>query len=146
MNPSTRVYVFILGLAVLGVVINMVRTRKLQERYAMLWLLAGAGVVIAPLVIHWIDRIAYALGFDYPPALLLMLAVIALMLIILQLSLTISRNADHLKVLTQEMALLRNEIDILKKKLNAERTGKPQAIQGSERSGSHLQGEEERRI
>ena len=40
------------------------------------------------------------LGFAYPPALLLMLAVVGLLLIIFQLSLTISHNSDHLKVLT----------------------------------------------
>jgi hypothetical protein len=114
MNPTTRVYVFLLGLAVLAFVINLVRTRRLQERYALLWILAGAAITIGPLVIPWIDRLAYALGFDYPPALLLMLTSIGLMLIILQLSLSISRNVEHLKVLTQEIALMRQELDALK--------------------------------
>ena len=41
MNPTTRIYMFILGLTVLIFVINMVRTRRLQERYALLWVLAG---------------------------------------------------------------------------------------------------------
>lgn len=113
MNPTTRVYVFLLGLAVLAFVINLVRTRRLQERYALLWILAGAAIVLGPLVIPWIDRLAYALGFDYPPALLLMLTSIGLMLIILQLSLNISRDAEHLKVLTQEIGLMRQELDAL---------------------------------
>ena len=115
MNPTTRVYVFLLGLAVLAFVINLVRTRRLQERYALLWILAGAAITIGPLVIPWIDRLAYALGFDYPPALLLMLTSIGLMLIILQLSLNISRDAEHLKVLTQEIGLMRQELDALKR-------------------------------
>lgn len=113
MNPHTRVYMFLLGLAVLIFVINMVRTRRLQERYALLWLLAGVGLTVAPLVIPWLDRLAYALGFDYPPALLLMLAVVGLLLIIFQLSLTISTQTDHLKVLTQELGLLRHEVQVL---------------------------------
>jgi hypothetical protein len=103
-----------LGLAILVFVINQVRTRRLQERYALLWLLAGLGLTVAPLIIPWIDRIAYALGFDYPPALLLLLAVIALLLIIFQLSLTISRNCDQIKVLTQEVGLLRQELEALR--------------------------------
>jgi hypothetical protein len=36
MNPRTRVYMLLLGLAVLFFVINLLRTRKLQERYALL--------------------------------------------------------------------------------------------------------------
>jgi len=113
-DPRTRAFIFILGLTVLLFVINLVRRRQMQERYALLWLLAGSGMVIAPLIIHWLDRIAYALGFDYPPALLLMIAVIGLLLIIFQLSLTVSRNADHLKVLTQELGLLRQEVETLR--------------------------------
>ena len=41
MNLYARIYMFLLGLAVLAFVINQVRTRRLQERYALLWLLAG---------------------------------------------------------------------------------------------------------
>ena len=115
MNPHTRIYIFLLGLAVLFFVINLLRTRKLQERYALLWVLAGLSLTVAPLIIHWLDRLAYALGFDYPPALLLLLAVIGLLLIIFQLSLTISHHAEHLKTLTQELGLLRQEVEALRR-------------------------------
>lgn len=114
MNPRTRIYMFLLGLAVLFFVINLLRTRKLQERYALLWVLAGLGLTVAPLIIHWWDRLAYALGFDYPPALLLMLAVIGLLLIIFQLSLNISHQSEHMKILTQELGLLQQEVETLK--------------------------------
>ena len=114
MNPHTRIYIFLLGLAVLFFVISLLRTRKLQERYALLWVLAGLCLTVAPLVIHWLDRLAYALGFDYPPALLLLLAVIGLLLIVFQLSLNISHQSEHLKTLTQELGLLRREVETLK--------------------------------
>lgn len=113
-DPRTRATMIILGLLVLAFVINLMRTRKLQERYAILWVLAATGLVLAPVFIHLIDEMAYALGVEYPPALLLALAVIALMLIILQLSLSISHHADHIKVLTQELGLLRQEVDAMK--------------------------------
>jgi hypothetical protein len=115
-DPRTRATMFILGLFVLAFVINMVRTRKLQERYALLWVLAAAGLALAPIFIHTIDRLAYALGVEYPPALLLALAVIALMLIILQLSLSMSLQADQIKVLTQELGLLRQELEEMRQK------------------------------
>jgi hypothetical protein len=105
---------FLLGLVVLAFVINMVRTRRLQERYALLWLLAGVALTVSPLIIPWLDRLAYALGFDYPPALLLMLAVIGLLLIIFQLSLNISHSVEQVKVLTQELGLVRQELDALR--------------------------------
>jgi hypothetical protein len=114
MNPMTRVYVALLGLAVLLFVVNMVRTRRLQERYALLWLLAGLALTVAPLFADELDRLAAAMGFDYPPALLLMLAVIGLLLLIFQLTLNIASQGEHLKVLTQEVALLRQELEALR--------------------------------
>ncbi len=117
MALRTRVFLVIIGLLVLGVVINLVRTRRLQERFALLWLLAASGLVIAPLIIDWLDRLAYALGFDYPPGLLLVLAVIGLLLILFQFSLHISRYHEQIKVLTQEIALLRHDLEELARRV-----------------------------
>ncbi len=117
-DPRSRLLLFLLGLAVLLLVINLVRKRQLQERYALLWLLAGLVLTLAPLFSNVLDRIAYALGIEYPPALLLLLAVIGLMLILFQLSLAISHDADHLKVLTQELGLLRQQIEALERRLD----------------------------
>ena len=113
MNLHTRVYVCILGVAVLIFVVSMLRTRRLQERYALLWILAGAVLTIAPWFAPGFDRLATMLGFDYAPALLLMLAVIGLLLLIFQLSLNITSHSEHLKVLTQELGLLRQEVQAL---------------------------------
>lgn len=118
LSLRTRIYMFFLGLAVLFFVINLLRTRKLQERYALLWVMAGLGLTIAPVAVPVLDRLAYALGFVYPPALLLLLAVIGLLLIIFQLSLNISHNAEHLKTLTQELGLLRQEVQVLTQRLD----------------------------
>lgn len=112
-DPRTRIFMLILGVTVLVFVISLLRKRQLQERYALAWILAGLGLTLAPLFIHQLDALAYALGFGYPPALLLMLAVTGLLVIIFQLSLTLSRNSDQLKVLTQEVGLLRHEVEQL---------------------------------
>lgn len=110
-DPRSRALLVLLGLVVLALVINLVRKRQLQERYALLWLLAGAVLVLAPLLVHQLDRLAYMLGIEYPPALLLLLAIIGLMLIIFQLSLAISHNSDQIKVLSQEIGLLRQQLE-----------------------------------
>jgi hypothetical protein len=115
MAPLPRLLVFALGLTVLLLVINLVRKRQLQERYAILWLLAGLALTLAPVFIPWLDHLAFSLGFEYPPALLLLLAVVGLLLLIFQLSLTISRNEDRIKVLTQELGLLRHAVATLQR-------------------------------
>lgn len=117
---NASLYISLLGLIVLIIVINMVRTRRLQERYALLWLLAGVGLIIAPVFIPVLDQLAAAMGFAYTPALLLMLAVVGLLLLIFQLSLSLTRTSEQLKIVIQELGLLRHDVERLTRQTTKE--------------------------
>jgi len=116
MSPRARLLLIVIGLIVLASVINLMRTRRLKEEYALLWLLAALTLVAPPIRIHPLDSIAFFLGIEYPPALVLGLGIIGLLLIIFQLSLVISKFSDQIRVLTQEVAILRSRLDRLEKK------------------------------
>lgn len=113
MEFRARLFAIMLGVAVLLFVINLVRTRKLKEEFALLWLLTGIVLVLTPLFIDYLDMLAYALGIEYPPALIFVLAIISLLFVLFQFSMRISRFSDQIKVLTQELALLRTRIEVL---------------------------------
>ena len=112
-----RVFFVLLGLTVLIVVINLVRTKKLKEEYALLWLFMAVTLVIAPLLIDLIDTISFAVGIDYPPALLIVIALICFVFIFFQISVTISRFSEQIKVLTQELALTRKRLQDLESRV-----------------------------
>ena len=93
-----------------------VRQKKLKEAYAMLWVLTGMmmlGVSIYPSVLHFIS---HYIGIVYPPAALFLLLLCGVIMILFQYSLLLSRNQEKISRLTQEVALLKNEIENLKKK------------------------------
>jgi hypothetical protein len=113
MEFRARLFAVVLGVAVLLFVINLVRTKKLKEEFALLWLLTGVVLVLTPLLIDYLDMVAYALGIEYPPALIFVLAIISLLLILFQFSMRLSRFSDQVKVLTQELALLRVRLEHL---------------------------------
>ncbi len=117
MSIRTRVVLVVIGLLVLGVVINLLRTRRLKEEYALLWLVAALSLVVGPLLIDPLDAIAYFLGVDYPPAVYLGVGIIGLLLILFQLSLNISRFSDAIRVLTQENAILGQRVQALEQHL-----------------------------
>jgi hypothetical protein len=108
-----RLFFVILGVGVLIFAINLVRTKKLKEEYALLWLLMAGSLVVAPLLIDLIDAISFAIGIDYPPALMIVIALICFALIFFQLSVTTSRSSEQIKTLTQEVALLRRRVQEL---------------------------------
>ena len=115
MELRARFFAIMIGVAVLLFVINLVRTKKLKEEFALLWLLTAVVLVLTPLLIDYLDMVAHALGIEYPPALIFLLAIISLLLILFQFSMRISRFTEQIKVLTQEAALLRARIEELEK-------------------------------
>jgi hypothetical protein len=106
MEGRARIFAIALGVIVLLFVVNLVRTKKLSEEFALLWLFTAVVLVLSPLFIDYLDRVAYAIGIEYPPALIFLLAIISLLLILFQFSMRLSRYSDQIKVLTQEIALL----------------------------------------
>ncbi len=122
MNPGTmsiraRLFLAILGLGILIFVINLVRTRKLKEQYALLWLLMAGLLVATPLGIDLFNALAYAVGVDYPPALLFALALMVFLMIFFQFSLNVSRFSEQIKTLAQDLALANERIRVLERRL-----------------------------
>ena len=108
-----RLLFVVLGLAVLVFVINLLRKKKLKEEYALLWLLMALALVIAPLLIDLIDAVSFAIGIDYPPAFIIVIALICFALIFFQISVAMSRFSEQIRTLTQELALNRKRLEEL---------------------------------
>ena len=87
-------------------IVSLVRHRRLDEKSACLWLVAGMVMLLAPLATPLIDQLSKTLGFHYPPAFVLLLAFLGLCLINLQYSVVLSRLNKHNKQLAQQLALI----------------------------------------
>jgi hypothetical protein len=95
----------------LVVVLELVRRRRLLERYALLWLFSA--VVLLGLSI-WRDglaRLASAVGIAYPPNALFFVAFAFVLVLLLHFSAAVSRLADQTKVLAQRLALLEERLE-----------------------------------
>jgi hypothetical protein len=94
----------------LFVVLELVRRRRLLERYALLWLLSG--VVLLGLAV-WrglLERISSAIGVVYPPNALFFIAFAFILVLLLHFSVAVSRLSDQSKVLAQRLALLEERV------------------------------------
>ena len=113
MELQTRIFVILLGVVVALFVINQVRTRKIKEQYALLWILTAILLVLVPIFVDVVDAISYALGILYPPAFIFLIALVCILLILFQFSMSISRFSEQIKVLVQEIALLTKRVEEL---------------------------------
>ena len=98
----------IMSVGFLGLSVIYMRRQRLREQIALLWLFVTLVMVIvsATLPTHVLDRVSLLVGIAYPPAFLLLLAVLFLMFLVFHLSLSLDRLTRKQTSLVQELALL----------------------------------------
>ncbi len=106
-----KIFAIVVSVLLIGVIMLLIRRRKLREEYAILWLLTAVGVV--GLVVNYgaLVYITELIGAVAPTTTLFIFALIFLLTLAIHFSIKISRQADQIKDLTQEIGLLRLEIE-----------------------------------
>ena len=106
----------IASLLLLVVVFELIRSRRLRERYALLWLLTGLVLLALSLWRGGLNTIAGWFGVTgYPPAVLFAVGSLFVILVLLHYSTVISRLSDQNTILAQRLALLEGQIEAAKK-------------------------------
>ena len=106
--------VAILGAGVLLILIlELVRQRRLMERYALLWLFASAVLLALAVWRDLLETISGTVGIAYAPSALFAIAFGFVLVLLLHFSLVISRLADQNKVLAQRLGMLQERVDAL---------------------------------
>jgi hypothetical protein len=105
-----QLFAALASVVLLGIVIELIRSRKLRERYALLWL-ATAGVIL--FFAAWrsgLHELSNALGIAYPPNALFVLAMLFVLVLLLHFSTVISKLSDRSTILTQRLALMEERL------------------------------------
>lgn len=94
----------------------LIRKKKMKEEFSLLWLFFGVIFIVFSAWRSGLDFIAGIVGIAYPPAAMFLLFTLAFFFILIEFSTIISRLSDRNKNLTQEIGLLKMELnDILKR-------------------------------
>jgi hypothetical protein len=96
------------------VVLELIRGRRLKERYALLWLVTGVVLLVLAVWRDGLNTIASWLGVSgYPPAILFAAAILFVIVVLLHYSTVLSKLDDENTLLAQELAILRQRVDEL---------------------------------
>ena len=114
-----RIQIFIGSVSVmlLLVVIELIRKKRLKEKYALLWFLSGVIILIFSIFPSLLMIISDIAGTYYLTTLFI-ISFVFLLLIVLHFSTVISQLADQNKMLTQELSILDFEFRQLDKQFN----------------------------
>lgn len=108
---GVHVIALVSAVATLIVIIELSRQRQLHPKYAVLWLSVGVVLAVFAISPGLFNRMAHALGVISPPALLTVLAALFLLMVCVYLSWEVGRLEDKTRLLAEEIALLRKEVD-----------------------------------
>jgi hypothetical protein len=93
------------GILLFGI-LELVRRRRLLERYALLWIFSAAALLALAAWKGLLEKVANAIGIFYPPSALFVIAFAFILVLLLHFSVAVSRLAEQSKVLAQRLALL----------------------------------------
>ncbi|WP_426763431.1 DUF2304 domain-containing protein [Pseudarthrobacter sp. 1G09] len=101
---------FIFVLVILLIIFEMLRRRHLREKYAVIWIIIGIGVLVLvafPQLLFWSSGV---LGVKVPSNLLFAMAIVLLVSVCLHLSFEQSQAEDEVRVLAEEVGILRLKV------------------------------------
>ncbi len=113
---SLKVQIVVAAAAVIALVYigNLVRIRRLELKYALIWFLVGVLLLVFDLSPGLLNSMTELLGITLPINMLFFLGFAFVLMIIFSQTIVISNLTRRTKRLTQEIALLHRRIDNIK--------------------------------
>lgn len=106
MNPIQYFLGIAAAVATFGIVIEMLRRRRLRERHAGWWLFAGAFAIICSVFPVILERISSSLGFEIPVNLVFFVSLFILFLVALQHSSELTKLEAHNRSIVERLVIL----------------------------------------
>jgi hypothetical protein len=119
MDTRIQIVAIVVTAGLFAIVFELVRRRRLMERYALLWLFASAVLLALAVWKGLLEEVSAAIGIAYAPSALFAIAFGFVLVLLLHFSLVISRLADQNKVLAQRLGMLQQQLDAMKARQDA---------------------------
>jgi hypothetical protein len=112
MTPlRVSIYAAVAAVILLLVILELIRSRRLQERYSLLWLLTGIVILVLALWRGALGTLSDAVGIHYPPSALFVIGSVFILLVLLHYSTVISDLSERNTKLAQRLALLEQRLE-----------------------------------
>ena len=114
---SLATLTLVVGVALVGIILYLVRRDHLHGPYALGWLLLAASIIVIAVWPRLIDIAGRLVGIYYPPILVCLAAIAALLIKSLISDLERSRQERSLRRLSQKIAILERELQQARQEL-----------------------------
>ena len=109
-STQAQIIAVIATLGIFLFVLELVRRRRLVERYALLWMVAALSLLVLAIWTDGLDVIGDLMGIEEPANAIFILAFGVAFLLLLNFSVVTSRLGEQNKILAQEVASLEQRL------------------------------------
>jgi hypothetical protein len=99
-----------IGAAMALLVLELLRRKALKERYALLWLVLAAVIIILSIEGTVLKKIADLMGIRYAPTALFLIGLLFVFTILIHISVVLSRQSRSYYLLIQQIAILEEKV------------------------------------
>jgi hypothetical protein len=92
------------------VIFELIRSRRLQERYALLWLITGSVILLLSVWRDALRMVSQQIGIAYPPSALFIIGFLFILVVLLHYSTVISELSERNVRLAQDIALVEERL------------------------------------
>jgi hypothetical protein len=105
LTPQARLLAGAIAVVFMVMILELIRRHRLQERYSIIWFVAGLGMLAGAAFPGLLEVVADAMGVRDTNVALFSLVLLLLLGLALNFSVIVSRQADQITRLAQERAL-----------------------------------------
>jgi hypothetical protein len=98
------IIIFVILLAI-GAIVNLIRKKSLELKYALTWMILSLGLLIIVLIPGLLEAMASALGIYNVMNMVFFVGFIFAIILIFGLTMSMSRNSDRVRKMAQYIAL-----------------------------------------
>ena len=107
LTPQSRILAAVIAIGFMALILEMIRRHRLQERYSVIWFIAGLGMLAGAAFPGLLEVVADVMGVRDTNVALFSLVLLLLLGLALNFSVIVSRQAEQITRLAQERALER---------------------------------------
>lgn len=111
MSPVQYALGIVAAVTTFGIVIEMLRRRRLRERHAGWWLVAGAFAILISVFPGLLQSVSDALGFEVPVNLVFFVSLFTLFLVALQHSSELTKLEAHNRAIVERLIVLELKLE-----------------------------------
>lgn len=110
MGFKLQIFLVICSFLFTGIIFTMLKKEIIDLKYSMIWVFSCLVFILISLKPNIVNKIAILIGIVEPVNALFLLGIFFLLLIILSLTIVVSRLSNRIRKLAQKIALLEEQI------------------------------------